>query len=492
MLSALAEDLAVPTTGPIPLTTADVAALEPQDLTRWVGNIVVQAIMGAPAGVHLDRARLAELVQAQVGELLVGDRLRFQPIYDTLLKVKGVTEHSLYLALVNLKGRLEALNLELEEPRIQLSDPERLEILDEAHAAAENARARWEESRLRHAVASVQKKRLGELLVEKGVLSRDQLNEALGAQQHLGGKLGTNLVELGFLTEEQLANFLGQQLGIPCITTMNPSQEALALVPIALALQHRLIPISVDRHNLTVAMADPLDLEAVDALRFATAKRIHPVVAPELAIDYAQARHYGVRKSTRVFRGEDNEETFGLSARPVLVPGYSEIAKTYGREQLLRDLCAAESEIQVYGAVQELMEAHFTTSAIFRVEGEQVRGWSQSGRKLAPWEFRRLSIPTSDPLVRQIIGQKKAYKGPGAPQIGGDGLTGPLGLSRETFLWVLPVLEQNNVVALLVATAPRDWNQTIFDERTAEAAGVALEMVAQKNQLRRLLETESH
>ncbi len=125
---------------------------------------------------------------------------------------------------------------------------------------------------------------LGEMLVAQGIISTDQLNEALHIQKHeKNQRIGTVLVELGYVTEAQLADLIADQLRLPSadLSSIDISPEAVAKVPRDLATRHRCLPWTIEGRDLFVIMADPTDVAAMDAVQFHTGLRLKPVVGPE-------------------------------------------------------------------------------------------------------------------------------------------------------------------------------------------------------------------
>ncbi|WP_117236074.1 GspE/PulE family protein [Vibrio maerlii] len=112
------------------------------------------------------------------------------------------------------------------------------------------------------------RKRLGDLLVEEGIITELQVEEALRAQKSSGRKLGDTLIDLGFLTEQQMLAFLSQQLDIPLIdlNRANVDMDAAQLLPEVHARRLRALVISRDDYTLRVAMSDPADLFAQESL----------------------------------------------------------------------------------------------------------------------------------------------------------------------------------------------------------------------------------
>jgi len=137
--------------------------------------------------------------------------------------------------------------------------------------------------------------KLGEMLVESGLISKEQLLAALKSQRASGGKLGENLVRVGaILDEEEMASFIARQmnLGIITLSEIEIDEETVRLVPKDLAQKYLLIPVSRTNRVLTVATADPRNVQALDAIKFITGCTVKPVVAPESQIRACLERYY--------------------------------------------------------------------------------------------------------------------------------------------------------------------------------------------------------
>jgi type IV pilus assembly protein PilB len=136
--------------------------------------------------------------------------------------------------------------------------------------------------------------RLGDRLVAENLISTDQLQRALAEQKGSADKLGTILVRLNFITEDSLVSFLSKQYAIPAITVaqVDPDPDVLKLVPEQIAKKHSVLPIKRMGNTLTLAMADPTNVFALDDVGFMTGLQIQPVVASEAAIRKAFERLY--------------------------------------------------------------------------------------------------------------------------------------------------------------------------------------------------------
>jgi type IV pilus assembly protein PilB len=137
-------------------------------------------------------------------------------------------------------------------------------------------------------------RRLGDLLVAEGLITDEQLRQALGEQKGKADKLGSILVRQGSITEEQLIGFLSRQYGIPSITLINLDidPETLRLVPVHIAKKYDVLPVKRIGGTLTLAMSDPTNVFALDDIAFMTNLQILPVVAPQAAIRKALDRAY--------------------------------------------------------------------------------------------------------------------------------------------------------------------------------------------------------
>lgn len=139
--------------------------------------------------------------------------------------------------------------------------------------------------------------RLGELLLEEKLVTKDQLEEALETQVVHGGRVGTNLVELGFLKEGDLARVLGRQHNLPFASgEMVPDPAALAIAEREFYDDHDVMPMRVDATRLTVAVMGPDQIQGIDALGFRAGKRVVAVVIPEFRM------HQLLRAHCKAFR----------------------------------------------------------------------------------------------------------------------------------------------------------------------------------------------
>ncbi len=143
------------------------------------------------------------------------------------------------------------------------------------------------------------RKKIGDLLVEKGFITPAQLEEGLKAQAVTGKRIGELLVEKGFLTEEQLVDGVAERLGIPKVSldllVIDPA--VVQRVPVDVARRYTLMPIFAMGNTLTLAMADPLNIMAIDEIRYLTGSNIKRVIAGVSEIKEAINQYYSVADS---------------------------------------------------------------------------------------------------------------------------------------------------------------------------------------------------
>ena len=137
-------------------------------------------------------------------------------------------------------------------------------------------------------------KRIGEILLERGVITHAQLQKALGHQKEHGGLLGQVLIELGAVTEEEVALALTAQYGFPYLPLENYEVEdgVTQLIPEQVARQYCLIPVDRIGNALTVAMADPSNVQAVDDIEMLTNCVVQTFVSTPSDIKKAIDRYY--------------------------------------------------------------------------------------------------------------------------------------------------------------------------------------------------------
>ncbi|MFQ5586410.1 MAG: ATPase, T2SS/T4P/T4SS family [Thermodesulfobacteriota bacterium] len=143
----------------------------------------------------------------------------------------------------------------------------------------------------------MQPKKLGEILVEAGLITDNQLKTTLkDISKEKGKRLGTVLVERGLAKEEDIAQTLAYQLNLPYVDALDSiiNPEAVKVVPERLALKYTIMPLYTDKNKFVIAMSDPLNLYALNDLRFASNFEICPVISTVAEITTAIKKHYNL------------------------------------------------------------------------------------------------------------------------------------------------------------------------------------------------------
>ncbi len=141
------------------------------------------------------------------------------------------------------------------------------------------------------------KKKLGEMLLEEKVLSSEDLAKALTEQKKYGDRLGKVLVNMGFITEKNLIDRISKQLGIPIVTLDDREipEDLIAAMPADLAKTYVAIPVQRRQGVLQIAMADPLDIDAIDEIAKALKVEVVPAIVTEAEMKRAMEKYYGAK-----------------------------------------------------------------------------------------------------------------------------------------------------------------------------------------------------
>jgi type IV pilus assembly protein PilB len=152
--------------------------------------------------------------------------------------------------------------------------------------------------------------KIGEMLVKEGLVTLEQLNQALEAQQQSGDLLGSILIRLGFVEEGVMLEFLSKQFQLPAVDPMKLSieKDILDLLPAKLVQKYQVIPLAILNNTLNVAMVDPRNLFIIDDIRFLTRKNVRVNVAPDSSIRKIIDQHYSSGESIQAFMGQIRDE----------------------------------------------------------------------------------------------------------------------------------------------------------------------------------------
>jgi type IV pilus assembly protein PilB len=144
--------------------------------------------------------------------------------------------------------------------------------------------------------------KLGELLLKENMVTPQQLQEALAHQKMNGGKLGKAFVNLGYVRDEEITSLLSRQYGVPSINLdhFEVDPAIIKIIPAETARKYQILPLSRSGATLTIAMADPTNVFAMDDIKFMTGYNVEPVVASETSLEEAIEKYYGSSRSLQL------------------------------------------------------------------------------------------------------------------------------------------------------------------------------------------------
>ncbi len=143
----------------------------------------------------------------------------------------------------------------------------------------------------------MKKKKIGEILIENKLIDEITLNSALEHQNKCKKRLGEILIDWGILIEEQLLNILGKQLNCETIdlTEIKIEETVLDKIPPQLLKQYKIFPIKMENSIIHLAMADPLNIIAIDEIKLITGCNVLPIITSEHSLSYAFERYFGTQ-----------------------------------------------------------------------------------------------------------------------------------------------------------------------------------------------------
>jgi len=378
--------------------------------------------------------------------------------------------------------------------------------------------------------------KLGELLINDGIITQGQLDEALKCHVIFGIKLGSSLIELGFLKEDVLLDTLSRMLGVPpvCHAELNDvPPEVIARLSPAVAKKYRVVPIRLENKRLHVAMSDPMDFKAQDELSFITGNIIVPNIAPDIQILHALEKYYHIKLDHRYVSAsselqkirirntinksdafvtndsqhagsadsENRTESKGLI--DVIVPNgvdrtvpdqasdtrglaASQAIELYTIDKLSLDFSKAGNRDDVADIFIKYLGQEFNRCALLTIRGNSAVGWraAVSGKQVKGFEHTTIELSKTSELGELITG-KQYFFGTVADSQPIQPLTKALNLTAFNTILSLPVVMNDRVVALLVVSSDAMSLQRRLGElqKLVYKASLALQIMVLKNKL---------
>lgn len=344
--------------------------------------------------------------------------------------------------------------------------------------------------------------RIGDLLVQKGLVTKLQLKKALQAQRLYGGKLGTNFVELGFISDTDLANVLSQQLNLPPATVNDFEgipRPVLDLVDKSFAAEHKLIPLKVDQ-KIKVAICDPTDLKAIDELGFKLGKGINVVIAPEIWIVAALERFYGIQRKVRYIQIDESDDNF-VGEITNNLSDMIEMNNEYEEEEIepegavpmaqyAEDILWAQSAEDIFNILFGYLTPFFPQMALYAVRKDKIQGALLSGFPVHVSQFLQSGAEISPNNTAGVVASSgQEYRGPLPETPGNKQLFGQLAIEANKAIGLYPINFRGKVISVLLGVPEKNLGPPIPDagQIVSEAlsrAGMALEILYLKRRVR--------
>jgi hypothetical protein len=280
--------------------------------------------------------------------------------------------------------------------------------------------------------------RIGELLVREKLITLAQLEEALKCQVIFGGRLGTNLIEMGLLEEGDIARILSKKLGVPFLDPpgllMNIPRDVVELLSPEDAARYQVIPLRLEGRRLSLGMADPSDLKAIDDVAFRTGFVIRPVVVPEVRIVLALEKYYQIERKLRYINTpllreerlpeppkapepvsddlwfeEIEEQVAGELSVPLAPELHAEFVKEHTIDELSRELAEAAERDDIADAIVRYLGQKLNCGAMFLVRGDLAMGWKAVLGKQPVPAFAQLQIPLDESSVLKTVARTAGY-----------------------------------------------------------------------------------
>jgi len=250
--------------------------------------------------------------------------------------------------------------------------------------------------------------RLGDILIRKGLITPDQLDQAVQCQVIFGGRLGTNLLELGHLREAELNEILAQKCRVSAVRKEELEDvppRVIQLVSREMAGRYLAVPVRLVGSNLYTAMLDPNDSAAVKLLASATGKAIQPGIALEVYLRWALDRYYGIKREARFI---NLERTLALRREIEADPARRAALRTPVKPLGPGDTFWAGSQTIPFFPMEPLLPDPQSITAMEGAPKSLADFWERVGRTshphhLLPRVFRQLQEAKSRDQIAQII-----------------------------------------------------------------------------------------
>ena len=364
--------------------------------------------------------------------------------------------------------------------------------------------------------------RLGEILIERGVLSLTELHTALETCHRTGGRLGTQLLEFGYVEEGMLLEALSKQLGVPSVVKvklLHSPLEVRKLLPTAVGRRLLSVPFEDTRRGFKVAMANPNDRAAVEEISTHLEKDVLPHVATESAVlaalggaenDDADWSTDVEPASVKARRSGDvggwsrlwDPPRFRAAAlfrkaprapktRTVLLATFPDLTEVTPREASSLEppvdqnnyselLHRADSRDEIGSVLARFAASIYDRVCLFSVHRQTVSGWMARGRSVVLEDLQSFSVSIDKPSLFADVGQSESYVGAMLDNAANRELVQALADPAPIEVVAVPVRVKQRVIAYVVCDDPghpasqEGVNDVVMASRKAGVAFEAL------------------
>lgn len=345
-----------------------------------------------------------------------------------------------------------------------------------------------------------QRKRLAETLVEEGVITELQLQNALQRQLIMGGKIGSNLLELKYLTEEGLGRALSKIYKMPFLSAesfSNIPADVIKSIPKEITIRHRVIPIKMEPKSITIAMENPNNLTAMDEIGFMTGCRVAPAVASETRIALELNRYYDHPIDVRYIKiqrpneefvmerdfsvpsadtketvltgdsdkwlGGMDEENYYIAPATVAIPAVSGPVTI---QETVKQLSKAETRDDAINIVLDYIAQYVENVIFFVTSVAEAKAWNAKCKSIEPGKTADLKISFGGPSVFLTVkNSEQPYYGEVTLFPFDKDFLEKIGSKRAIRVLLVPVMVKTKMVAILYAD---NGGKEIESERIAE------------------------
>jgi hypothetical protein len=373
-----------------------------------------------------------------------------------------------------------------------------------------------------------------DMLLNAGLITRVQFDDALKNRVIFGGKIGTSLIELGYISEEELAHFLGDKLAVPYVPPsqlLTVPQHIIDLLPRELALKYGVIPLKLEKKRLSLVMSDPADLKAIDEIGFITGFIIRPLITPEVRLVQALSKYYQAsmppryrhiiemieaenqlatptppqQPSAPIMEQEPLEIEIDI-AEPLLpsrqglpdtmrpVPeqeeeleeleiveevAWAEKLRHFEPDTVSKGLAYAENSEEIADLIITELGSKLKRVALFRIKNHMAICWKGVDQEMAIYDVDQVRLPLDEPSALKTVTESASfYLGPLQETPINHLLNDALGGGHPQTVLAMPLIVSGRVVNILYAEGYGDMSSMVPElQKLLTKAALAFEML---------------